>query len=201
MFLVACISILHHYVVILFYRYMNTHKWLAAGWLTKTLRGHEHVVECLSFGRKSNDASTLVSNAAAASSSSIASSSQSANNSNGAVEGVDNSKSITNNEFGYLASGSRDRTVRLWDALLGQCLMVFSVHDSWVRSVILHPSGKYIISCSDDKSIRVLDIKENRCMRAINDAHSHFVTCLAMSKNHTVISGSVDKNVSVWGCN
>ena len=82
-----------------------------------------------------------------------------------------------------------------------QCLMTFAVHDSWVRSVLIHPSGKYILSCSDDKSIRVLDIKENRCLRSINDAHSHFITCLAMSKNFVVVSGSVDKNVSVWSCN
>lgn len=105
------------------------------------------------------------------------------------------------NEYAYLASGSRDRTVRLWNAISGQCLMVFSAHDSWVRSVLLHPSGKYILSCSDDKTVRVLDIKENRCMRTINDAHSHFVTCMAFSSQHsTLITGSVDKNASVWSC-
>lgn len=37
--------------------------------------------------------------------------------------------------------------------------MTFNSHENWVRSVIFHPSGKYILSSSDDKSIRVLDIK------------------------------------------
>jgi platelet-activating factor acetylhydrolase IB subunit alpha len=153
------------------------------------------VVECLAFGKKSsNDAATLVaSTTSAASTSNGSSSSSSSINENG--------KLIANNEFAYLASGSRDRSVRLWDTLSGQCLLVFPVHDSWVRSVIIHPTGKYIISCSDDKSIRVLDVKENRCMRTISDAHGHFITCLAMSKNGVVVSGSVDKNVSVWSCN
>jgi platelet-activating factor acetylhydrolase IB subunit alpha len=104
-------------------------------------------------------------------------------------------------EFSYLASGSRDRTVRLWNAVLGQCLMVFTAHDSWVRSVVLHPSGKYILSCSDDKTVRVMDIKENRCMRTINEAHSHFITCMAFSAAHnSLVTGSVDKNISVWSC-
>ena len=58
-----------------------------------------------------------------------------------------------------IASGSRDRSVRLWDAVQGSCLCVYAAHENWVRGVIFHPSGKYIISCSDDKSIRVLDIK------------------------------------------
>jgi platelet-activating factor acetylhydrolase IB subunit alpha len=105
-------------------------------------------------------------------------------------------------EFGYLVSGSRDKTVQLWDAFSGQCLMTFAAHDSWVREVILHPSGKFILSCSDDKTIRVFDIKEGRCIRTINDAHTHFITCLGFSAKHAVlISGSVDKNIAVWSCN
>lgn len=62
-------------------------------------------------------------------------------------------------EYSYLASGSRDKTVKLWDPLKNACLATFTCHDNWVRSVLLHPNGKYIISCSDDKSIRVVDIK------------------------------------------
>jgi platelet-activating factor acetylhydrolase IB subunit alpha len=37
--------------------------------------------------------------------------------------------------------------------------MTFDCHENWVRSVIIHPTGKFIISCSDDKTIRVLDVK------------------------------------------
>ena len=49
--------------------------------------------------------------------------------------------------------------MKLWDPLKGTCLMTFNAHENWVRAVIFHPSFKYIISCSDDKTIRVLDIK------------------------------------------
>lgn len=77
---------------------------------------------------------------------------------------------------------------------------------------------KYIISCSDDKTIRVLDIKvryflgdlvcngfvslqEGRCMRTISEAHSHFVSTISMSANYPMlVSGSVDKNVCLWHC-
>ena len=45
-----------------------------------------------------------------------------------------------------------------------------------------------------------LRTQENRCLRTIHDAHSHFATCLALSAKHaTLVSASVDKNVCVWG--
>lgn len=79
--------------------------------------------------------------------------------------------------------------------------MTFTAHENWVRCVLFHPSGKYLISCSDDKSIRVLDIKEQRCLRTIPDAHEHFVTSMAMSNKYPVlVSGSVDKKLCVWYC-
>jgi WD40 repeat protein len=40
--------------------------------------------------------------------------------------------------------------------------MTFTCHENWVRQVIFHSSFKYIISCSDDKTIRILDIKVSR---------------------------------------
>lgn len=99
----------------------------------------------------------------------------------------------------YLASGSRDRTVRLWKISEATCLATFKAHENWVRGVLIHPSGNYILSCSDDKSIRVFDIKNNRCLRTLEDAHNHFVTSLAM--HHTLpilVSTSVDQTVRCW---
>ena len=37
-------------------------------------------------------------------------------------------------EYSYLVSGSRDRTIKLWDPLEGSCLATFNHHNNWVRS-------------------------------------------------------------------
>ena len=156
--------------------------WKVDGSNIQTLSGHEHVVETLSYGKKFKSAATIMEKA-------LTSSNGSSND--------DDEKST----YSYLASGSRDRTVKLWDPLKGQLLMTFNAHDNWVRCVLIHPSGKYIISCSDDKSIRIMDIKEGRCLKTIGDAHGHFVNTISMSAaRFALVSGSVDKNLCIWDC-
>jgi len=58
-----------------------------------------------------------------------------------------------------LVSGGRDKSVRLWDINSEVCLGIFTHHENWVRTVLFHPSGDYIISAGDDRTIRVLDLK------------------------------------------
>jgi platelet-activating factor acetylhydrolase IB subunit alpha len=99
----------------------------------------------------------------------------------------------------YLASGSRDRTIRLWKLSEATCLATFVAHENWVRAVLIHPSGNYIISASDDKTIRVFDISAQRCLRVLEKAHDHFVTSIAMHYTLPIlVSGGVDQTVRCW---
>jgi platelet-activating factor acetylhydrolase IB subunit alpha len=135
------------------------------------LRGHEHVVEDVAFITEESFKTSAGRN------------------------GNKHSETVRD----YLASGSRDRTVRLWKIAEASCIAVFNAHENWVRSVLIHPSGNFILSASDDKSIRVFDIQNKRCLRTLEDAHGHFVTALAM--HHTLpilISTSVDQTVRCW---
>ncbi|CAM9662975.1 unnamed protein product [Ascophyllum nodosum] len=101
----------------------------------------------------------------------------------------------------FVASGSRDKTVKLWNATVGHCLMTFSVHENWVRCVLVHPSGAFVLSASDDRSVRAFDVKTGRCARTLEDAHGHFVTSLAMHKAAPiVVTGGVDRELHVWEC-
>jgi platelet-activating factor acetylhydrolase IB subunit alpha len=96
------------------------------------------------------------------------------------------------NSAEFMATGSRDKTVKLWDAH-GNCLKTLFGHDDWVRALVFHPGGNYIFSVSDDKSLRCWDLsQEGKCVRIISDAHERFVTCLkwAPGVNRPVRDGS-----------
>ncbi len=92
----------------------------------------------------------------------------------------------------FLATGSRDNTIKLWVAR-GTCLTTLVGHDSWVQALVFHPAGKYLLSVSDDKRLKCWDLsQQGRCVKTI-DAHDGFVTCLrwapGISKNVTSVDG------------
>ncbi|KAH8099515.1 dynein regulator [Cristinia sonorae] len=123
----------------------------------------------------------------------------------------------------YVATGSRDKTIKLWDTQSGQMLRSLAGHDNWVRAIVFHPTGKFLLSASDDYTIRVWELATGRCVKTVQ-AHGHFVTCLAWGRQTTskgsegdatkangagkggevdkivnvVASGSVDQTIKIW---
>ena len=57
-----------------------------------------------------------------------------------------------------LASGSNDKTVRIWDVMSGECVHVLNGHSSYVFSVCYSPDGKTLASGSRDQTVRIWDI-------------------------------------------
>ena len=74
-----------------------------------------------------------------------------------------------------IVSGSRDNTVRVWDAQSGECLRNARGPQRRCRSVALSGDGTRIVSGSCDKTVRVWDAQSGECLRTL-EGHSHFVT-------------------------
>lgn len=163
-------------------------------WATETkeckveLREHDHVVECLAWAPEA--ATGAINDAAHA-----------ANEANKKSSSAGLATSSASQHAGpFLASGSRDKSIKVWDVPTGLCLFTLTGHDNWVRGIAWHPGGKYLLSASDDKTLRIWDVAHRRCAKRL-DAHSHFATSLDFHRALPfVVTGSVDQTIKVWEC-
>jgi WD40 repeat protein len=100
---------------------------------------------------------------------------------------------------GILASGSEDRTIRLWDlkAEVGkECVRVLTGHKGSVFALCLLSDGATLISGGSDHSVRMWDTFTGNCLRVFEDLHSNDVSSLSLlSDGSTIASGSWDGTV------
>ena len=96
----------------------------------------------------------------------------------------------------HLASGSSDKTVRIWDLENGTS-RVLEGHTDYVASVSYSPDGRYVASGSSDKTVRIWNL-ENGTSRVLK-GHTHGVQSVSFSPDgRHVASGSVDNTVRIW---
>ncbi|QRV86973.1 Vegetative incompatibility protein HET-E-1 [Ceratobasidium sp. AG-Ba] len=100
----------------------------------------------------------------------------------------------------YIASGSSDMTIRMWDAHTGrQVGHPLTGHTSSVLSVAYSPDGAYIASGSWDNTIRMWDVHTGQQVGHPLTGHTRSVRSVAYSPDGAYIaSGSEDKTIRMW---
>ncbi|KAH8750139.1 hypothetical protein F5883DRAFT_225734 [Diaporthe sp. PMI_573] len=97
-----------------------------------------------------------------------------------------------------LASGSHDKTVRLWDVATGAQKQTLEGHEGWVRSVAFSPDGQTLASGSGDKTVWLWDVATGAQKQTL-EGHEGWVHSVAFSPDgQTLASGSHDETVWLW---
>lgn len=66
-----------------------------------------------------------------------------------------------------VASGSKDKTVRIWNVHNGKCLGIFEEHTAGIWSIAFKHDGQTIASASEDGSIRIWDVNTRTCLKIL----------------------------------
>jgi WD40 repeat protein/tRNA A-37 threonylcarbamoyl transferase component Bud32 len=97
-----------------------------------------------------------------------------------------------------LASGSDDKTIKLWNLATHQEILTFRGHSKWVWAVTFSPDGKTLASAGADKTIKLWNRETGQEIRTLK-GHSDGISSLAFSPDgKTLASGSLDKTIKVW---
>ena len=97
-----------------------------------------------------------------------------------------------------VASGSRDKTVRLWDVESGEVIHSLVGHSGSVYSVSFSPDGTKVASGSVDRSVKLWDVQSGEVIHSL-EGHSDWVRSVAFSPDGTKLaSGSFDRTIKIW---
>lgn len=97
-----------------------------------------------------------------------------------------------------LATGSVDKTVKIWTADTGEEIRTLRGHDDWVNAVAFSPDGKTVATASRDKTIKIWNVETGQLLKTLAK-HADWVLSVAFSPDgKTLASASRDKTVKLW---
>ncbi|KKF96201.1 Vegetative incompatibility protein HET-E-1 [Ceratocystis platani] len=105
---------------------------------------------------------------------------------------------VFSNDGQRLASGSSDKTVKIWDATSGACLRTLEGHQQYVSSVVFSKDGQRLASGSGDKTVKIWDATSGACLRTL-EGHQQYVSSVVFSNDgQRLTSGSWGNTVKIW---
>jgi WD40 repeat protein len=97
-----------------------------------------------------------------------------------------------------LATGSADKTAKVWDSLTGKELLTLSGHTAAVNGVAFSPDGKRLATASADKTAKVWDVSAGKELLILS-GHTAALNRLAYSPDGKLLAtASADKTAKVW---
>ena len=96
-----------------------------------------------------------------------------------------------------IASSSVDQTVRLWTNAVNGKNQVIKAHPSPIRSVDFSSTGKFLMTGSNDKTIKIFELYPKVKFKSSYKGHSNWVRCARFSPDNRLIGSCGDDNAVI----
>jgi WD40 repeat protein/uncharacterized caspase-like protein len=97
-----------------------------------------------------------------------------------------------------LASGSSDKTARIWDADSGRCEQVLQGHTAEVSGVAFAPDGHRLATASYDRTGRIWSVATGQS-EAVLRGHTKEVNCVTWRQDgQALATGGDDRSIRLW---
>lgn len=98
----------------------------------------------------------------------------------------------------YLLSGSRDKTIKMWETSTRREVKSFKGHLSTINDLEISNNGKLFITSSADRTAKVWDIKSGELLFS-TPADRDYMTTVAFSADDKLIAtGGYEPKVKIW---
>lgn len=98
----------------------------------------------------------------------------------------------------HIATASKDKTAKIWDANTGQLLLTLTGHDDEVDFIDYSPDGKFIATSSVDRTVKIWDANTGQILLTLK-GHTDRVNDMSFSPDGTKLAtSSHDKTAKVW---
>ena len=97
-----------------------------------------------------------------------------------------------------LATGSSDKTIKLWNVETGQEIRTLSGHNDSVDSVSFSSDGKTLATGSRDKTIKLWNVETGQEIRTLTGHNSNVNSVSFSPDGKTLATGSDDGTIKLW---
>ncbi|ODQ63296.1 putative mRNA splicing protein [Nadsonia fulvescens var. elongata DSM 6958] len=98
----------------------------------------------------------------------------------------------------WFATGSTDRTIKIWDLASGTLKLSLTGHIMGIRGLAVSPRHPYLFSGGEDKLVKCWDLEQNKVIRSY---HGHLSAINAVAVHPTLdllVTAGRDAAVRVW---
>lgn len=100
----------------------------------------------------------------------------------------------------WIVCGSDDYQLRVYNYNTSEKITSFEAHPDYIRAIVVHPTQPFVLTASDDMTIKLWDWDKGwKCVQVF-EGHGHYVMGLAINPKdtNTFASACLDRTVKIW---